>query len=102
MEIREARPKDAEGLAQIWLEFGRHYAELDPDEFRVPAQEGLAGWIEGRTRMMNANVKRLVAEIDGHVAGFAVGTIIEPAKDAERQERRMAYERRSVRFVKRL
>jgi hypothetical protein len=42
MEIRGARPEDAEELAQIWLEFGRHYAALDPEEFRVPAEEGLA------------------------------------------------------------
>jgi GNAT superfamily N-acetyltransferase len=86
MEIRGARPEDAEELAQIWLEFGRHYAALDPEEFRVPAEEGLARWIETRTtRTENSAVKRLVAVIDGHVAGFAVGSIIEPTNDAGRQ-----------------
>ncbi len=85
MEIREARPDDAAELAQIWLEFARHYASLDPDAFQIPAEEGLANWIETGIRADNPSRRRLVADIDGHIAGFAVGAIIEPAEHAERQ-----------------
>jgi GNAT superfamily N-acetyltransferase len=85
MNIREARAGDAEELAQIWLEFARHYAALDADAFRIPLAEGLADWIETGIRAEEPARRRLVAEVDGEVAGFAVGTIIEAAQSAERQ-----------------
>jgi GNAT superfamily N-acetyltransferase len=85
MTIRDARQDDAEELAQIWLEFARHYAALDDEAFQVPAEEGLADWIEVGIRDADPARRRLVAEIDGHVAGFAVGVIVEPVDDAERQ-----------------
>jgi GNAT superfamily N-acetyltransferase len=85
MEIREARPADAKELAHIWREFARHYTEIDPDAFRVPEEEGLAEWIEAGIRRSDPLRCRLVAEIDGAVAGFAVGVIIESVEDAERQ-----------------
>jgi hypothetical protein len=39
--IRPARSEDAADLAELWIEFGRYYAALDPVQYREPKQDGL-------------------------------------------------------------
>ena len=84
--IRAARPEDAEGLAEAWREFGRYYADIDPNEFRVPNEEGLADWFKsGLTEERPDDSLWLVAERDNRVIGFVRAQIWSPAEDAGRQ-----------------
>lgn len=84
--IREARAEDAGGVAALWREFGRDYADIDPVRFREPAAEGLERWMEARIdRERDPDALWLVAESDGGLVGFAQGRIWHPADDAERQ-----------------
>jgi GNAT superfamily N-acetyltransferase len=76
MHVREAAGSDVPELARLWLEFGTYYAELDPERFKTPGREGLDEWIQAG--LDRAEERWLVAEIDGQVAGYAVGQIIEP------------------------
>jgi GNAT superfamily N-acetyltransferase len=86
MDIRPARPGDGEQLARLWFEFGAYYAQIDPERFRTPDREGLTEWLEERlARPPDAARLWLVAEEDGEIAGYAVGSLIEPMADAERQ-----------------
>jgi hypothetical protein len=48
--VRPERPGDGEGLARVWLDNARYHAELAPDLFRVPDEDGLAEWMEPRSR----------------------------------------------------
>ena len=50
LEIRAARVDDADGLADAWRAFGRYYADIDPQLFRVPEAEGLPAWFDSRLR----------------------------------------------------
>jgi GNAT superfamily N-acetyltransferase len=98
VEIRDSRPGDGEALAAMWLEEGRYYAELDPDAFQAPIEEGLADWIEdGLARAREREgVRHLVAELDGKLAGYVL-VRIEPDADPDRyQIVREVGERRAV------
>lgn len=66
---------------------GGFFAELNPDTFQVPAQEGLAEWFEqghaehqGRQDMVY-----LVAEVGGVLAGSIGASLLEPLDTAARQ-----------------
>ena len=84
--IRQARPGDAGDLAGNWIDTARHYAELDPDAFQVPAVDGLAGWFEELLlRPRSADALWLVAEVDGRVIGDVSARLERPAEDAARQ-----------------
>jgi GNAT superfamily N-acetyltransferase len=87
VEIRDSRPGDGEALAAMWLEEGRYYAALDPDAFQAPTADGLAEWIEeglARTRLRK-DVRHLVAEVDGQLAGYVL-VRIEPDTDPDRRQ----------------
>jgi len=85
VEIRDARPGDGEALARMWLEEGRYYAALEPELFRVPTEDGLAGWIEARLGRPLEGGRHLVADLDGQVAGFAL-VRLDPATDPDRRQ----------------
>ena len=81
--IRAAFPDDAPRLAEAWIEFGRYYAALDPNLFRVPDEDGLEGWI--RTALAgppDEDRSWLVAEVDGTVQGYVQAEITRPGSDA--------------------
>ena len=46
VKVRAVRPGDGAGCARAWLDAARYYVELDPDNFQLPAEAGLAGWFE--------------------------------------------------------
>ena len=81
MRIRPARKSDVSELARLWLEFGSYYAELDSERFKAPSTKGLEGWIEDGLHRPSEHW--LVAEIDGQIAGYAGGAIIEPHPNAD-------------------
>jgi GNAT superfamily N-acetyltransferase len=98
VEIRDSRPGDGEALAAMWLEEGRYYAALDPDAFQAPTEDGLAEWIEeglARARLRD-DVRHLVAELDGQVAGYVLVRIESDADPGRRQIVREVGERRAV------
>jgi GNAT superfamily N-acetyltransferase len=83
MRIRPAARSDAPGLAQLWLEFGTYYVDLDPEQFKVPSSDGLEEWIAEQPTQ--SPERWLVADVDGEIAGYAVGAILDPHPQAERK-----------------
>jgi GNAT superfamily N-acetyltransferase len=81
VEVRAAAEADVPELARLWREFGAYYAQLDPERFRIPADDGLEEWIAAGLRLESS--RWLVAEVDGQVAGYAGGQIIEPHENAD-------------------
>jgi ribosomal protein S18 acetylase RimI-like enzyme len=81
MRIRSARGGDVPELAQLWLEFGTYYADLDPKQFKAPSSDGLEKWVE--ERLAQSRERWLVAEVGGEIAGFAVATVMDPHPHAE-------------------
>jgi GNAT superfamily N-acetyltransferase len=86
LHIRAAHVDDATNLAEVWIQFGRYYVELDPAEFRVPEAEGLPDWFRSRLDDDRSDDSLwLVAERDLEVVGFIEAQVWRPAEDAGRQ-----------------
>ena len=84
--IRPARASDAADLARNWIETAQHYAELDPEAFRVPSTDGLVEFFEeSLNRPRSGDSVWLVAEVDGQVVGDVSAHLERPAGNAERQ-----------------
>lgn len=84
IEIRPAVPKDADGIARIFLESAEYHAELDPERYEIPAVERIAArYREGRQHPSDAAVEAatLVAEFTGEILGF-VDARLERSPDA--------------------
>lgn len=78
--IRTSRPGDGEACARLWREMGALFTELNPHTFHVPAEEGLAEWLEeiqARSRD-DQNRMLLLAEVDGIVVGEVSAALEEP------------------------
>jgi GNAT superfamily N-acetyltransferase len=86
ISVRRVRQQDAVPLAELWIEFGRYYAELDPIQFQVPADDSLVDWFEGRlSEPDGADALWLLAEHGQRVVGAIQARIWRPSEDAERQ-----------------
>ena len=73
-------------MARIWVDVCRYYAEMDPEAFQVPKEDGLVEWFVGFLGEPSlADELSLVAEIDGEVVGSIEAKLIEPMEGAERQ-----------------
>ncbi len=73
-------------MARIHLENCRYYAEMDPNAFQVPNEEGLADWFESFLgEPLKENQLSLVAELDGEVVGSLEASILKPDDTADRQ-----------------
>jgi GNAT superfamily N-acetyltransferase len=84
--IRPRRPGDGQGLAQVWLDTARYYAELDPERFQVPDARGLADWFEERLAAPTGDDQfDRVADVDGQVVGLVHAAIMEAIDSAPRQ-----------------
>jgi GNAT superfamily N-acetyltransferase len=83
--IRPLRPGDGAGVARIWIENARFYVGLAPDDFRIPADEGLPEFFEPDPEVESDTRIFLVAEVDRDVAGYAVATLAPPLESAKRQ-----------------
>jgi hypothetical protein len=83
--IHSVGTEDAPALAAAWIDFGRAYAEIEPQHFREPAFEGLAGWFErSMAEWDDDDALWLVAERDERLVGFIQARVWAPADDAER------------------
>jgi len=83
--IRAPRPGDGEGMARVWLSAGAYYADLDPVHFQMPATEGLVESFESGIGPELQDALRLVAELDGRVAGWLTARIERPSASAAHQ-----------------
>ena len=91
--IREARIDDASSLAERLREWGRDYAEIDPEAFRVPDPEGLVAWFEERLgEARDDDVLWLIAEREQQLVGYIQAQVWRPSPDASRQIMRDASE----------
>jgi GNAT superfamily N-acetyltransferase len=96
MLIREPRVGDGAAMARIWLDTGAYYAGLDPEHFRVPSADGLAGSFE---RAIAARTREFwrVAILDGVFAGWVSAHTEPPAAEAAAQfVRELAWTRLAV------
>ena len=86
VKIREFQHGDGGGLAQVWLDTGRYFTQLDPERFQVPDAAGLAEWMEESwtLRQGEAQFDR-VASLDGQVVGMISAVLHEPLDTAPRQ-----------------
>ena len=87
--IREFRAGDGEGVARMIQENAAYYADLAPDYFKQPDEQGLVDFIENDSewRVSPDNLCR-VAEVDGEVAGLIEATIQQPMDTARWQTQR--------------
>jgi GNAT superfamily N-acetyltransferase len=83
--VRPGRPGDGPGCARVWLDTARHYVELDPASFQLPAEDGLADWFDRLHAAPPPDACRLVAELDGEVVGLAGATLLPPSDSARYQ-----------------
>ncbi len=96
--VRPRRPGDGEGLARAWHDAGRYYAELAPDVFQVPESEGLVEFlsVDHEGDAGEADVLRVVAEVDGRVVGAAAGRLEAPMETARYQLQRQLSQTRVI------
>lgn len=83
--IRAARPGDGSDMARVWASAADYYADLDPEHFHRPQAPGLAESFEDSIARAGNDVLLLVAELDGHVAGWLSARIQLPDADAAAQ-----------------
>ena len=83
--IRAARPGDGGGMARVWASAGEYYADLDPEHFQRSQPHGLAESFEDSITETGNDALLLVAELDGHVAGWLAARIQRPEADAASQ-----------------
>ena len=83
--VRAAVTGDGREMARIWLACARYYAELEPELFRVPFEEGMAEAFETSVRTREANELLLVAEGDGHLVGMVEARLVPPMPNADVQ-----------------
>ena len=90
VQIRQAIPEDAEGIARVYLESAEHHARIDPERNHVPGR----AMIEERYRASRqhpvsaSGAVTLVAEAGGEILGFLDARIDHPFDPMYRQ---MAY-----------
>jgi len=84
--IREFQPGDGCGLAQVWVDAGHYYTQLDPERFQIPDETGLAEWTEDRwMRRQSENQFDRVATLDGQVVGMVSAILHEALEGAAHQ-----------------
>jgi GNAT superfamily N-acetyltransferase len=94
VQIRPPHRGDGEGMARVWLSAGAYYADLDPAHFQVPSAEGLAESFEADIGPGREDALRLVAELDGLVAGWLTARIERPsARGAHQAVRELGWTR---------
>lgn len=90
IRLRRVRPSDGPDLARAWTDQAETYAQLDPDQFRVPSGDGLGAWL-AESLADQADPERrlvLVADIGGTAVGFVVAAVVAPHPAPERQMQR--------------
>ncbi len=84
IRIRPARPGDGAALARIHLEAGAYHADLAATDFQLPAEEGLAAYVEAELEPADG-VLVLVAELDQEPVASLFAHLV-PALEAARYQ----------------
>jgi len=89
--VREARPEDVPAVLGLWEEFMDHHAALDPYFRRGEGGTGSFGkWLKQRVEDEKGLV--LVAESDGLVVGYLLGSEAERPAVFDEQRYGMVYD----------
>jgi GNAT superfamily N-acetyltransferase len=83
-EVRSATEDDSAAIASLWLDWGREYESLDSVLFRVPSEDGLAGWFRRQIAEATDDELWLVGESRGEVEAFERAVVWRPDDDAKR------------------
>jgi GNAT superfamily N-acetyltransferase len=83
--VREPRSGDGQALARMHRANSARYAELAPELFRVPDEDGLVEFFESREGFDPETMLALVAEVDGKVAGYLEAQLQGPLGSARWQ-----------------
>ncbi|MEJ7566990.1 MAG: GNAT family N-acetyltransferase [Gaiellaceae bacterium] len=87
--VRDFHTGDGEGVARIGIENGAYYADLAPDYFKTPDEDGFADLFDSDSEWREeADNLALVAEIEGDVAGYLEATLQRPMETARWQSQR--------------
>lgn len=91
MRIRAATVEDVQALTDVYLSSARHHAALDPGLYHVPDRAAVASHlIEALSAEEPERALRLVAEVDGIVAGSADVAIRSPGPESMLRPERAA------------
>jgi hypothetical protein len=85
VNVRGIRTGDGAGCARAWLDAARYYVDMEPENFQMPAEAGLADWFDQDHADASRPALRLVATVDGQVAGFVAAVLEAPLPDARWQ-----------------
>ena len=84
--VRPARAGDGPAIARIHLQAARYYADLAPDDFRVPDAEGLGEAFDPTPELLEDPASLfLVAEVEGEVGCALIARLLPPHPRAEVQ-----------------
>ena len=73
--IRRAKAKDLDSISQLWQDMAAYHSEIDPQLFRVAA-DGARRYAQSLgDRLDDPWACILVADVDGEIAGYALGWI---------------------------
>lgn len=96
IQIRPAGPEDVAGIADVWRETAAYFVASDPDAFRMPATEGLEGWMQSIIPGPEVADERCLVADAGWVVGFVQASVLRPSSDAAFQLLRDATRTRVV------
>ncbi len=87
--IRQAREDDAPEIVRLGRENSAYYAQLAPEHFRLPDEEGFVEFIENdREWREGPDTLALVAEDDGAIAGYLEASLQRPDETSRWQGQR--------------
>jgi GNAT superfamily N-acetyltransferase len=87
--VRDARDDDAGAIASLARENSAYYAQLEPEYFRRPDEDGFVAFIENdREWRARSDTLALVAESEGAVAGYLEASLRFPDATARWQGQR--------------
>jgi GNAT superfamily N-acetyltransferase len=80
--IRPATSRDADDIAQVYIDSAQHHAEIDPDRYYIPTPPVVVErYRRGGQHPPGTDVTTavtLVAELDGRIVGFADVRLVRP------------------------
>jgi GNAT superfamily N-acetyltransferase len=83
--VRIVRPGDGAGIARVCLDAAAYYAELDPENYKIPPAHGLAELIDSQIGLSGDRTLGLVAEVDDRLVGWLSARLELPDQNADQQ-----------------
>jgi ribosomal protein S18 acetylase RimI-like enzyme len=83
--IRQARPGDGKGLADLHLDTAASLRLLDPSRFRLPDADGMAEWIDGDLATVGGDWCCFVAVEEDRIVGQIEAKLHAPLDSARYQ-----------------